>query len=359
MAEKKLKINQSAVEINEGDYVKILSEIQTHIKKAQSEIVETVTREKVVMAWQIGKVIEQHLSKNTRAEYGERLIAKLEQDILVSKTVLYKMRSFYKSYPKLPKDDSRLNWSHYRVLAGIKKSGERKYLEELTKQNSWDSDELQQEATKLKNVESNIAKIRAKKAAKPLATNLKRLSPLRGKLFSYSLVKLEISDETFIDCGFKIFHKLEESLPAKDAQIVDVAKKNENYSLKKSQLTPRKINIYKAHLTRVVDGDTLHVVLDLGFKIFHEEILRLRGINAAEMASAEGKKSAQALTKILQGLPFLIIKTSKVDIYGRYVCDVFLPPKGEAEIDPQEVADVGVYLNQLLLDEGLAVRMEE
>ncbi|MBP7710753.1 MAG: hypothetical protein KA100_06780, partial [Rickettsiales bacterium] len=114
-----------------------------------------------------------------------------------------------------------------------KKTEERKYLEDLTRQNSWDSDELQAEAVKVKTKTSNIAKIRANKAAKPVVKNVKKLLPTRGKLFSYP-------------------------------QIVDISKKDKNYSLKKSQLGSKKINVYKAFITRVVDGDTLHVVLDLG-----------------------------------------------------------------------------------------------
>ena len=350
-------------EISSEDYAKILLEIQTHIKQAQEEIVQTVTREKIVMAWQIGKVIDGHLSKNSQPEYGKNLIKKLEQDVSITKTVLYKMRNFYKSYPTLPKDDARLNWSHYRVLAGIKKVEERKYLEDLTRQNGWDSDQLQQEASKMKEVQSNIAQIRAKSAAKLVVAITKKLMPLRGKLFSYSVIQLEISKKNYIDCGFKIFRELEEVLPAevkkeleKGGLIVDVTKKNKNYSLNKSKLATRKINVYKAYLARVVDGDTIHVILDLGFKIFHEEILRLKGINAAEIATDAGKKSARALQKILKDLPFLIVKTTGVDVYGRYVADVFLSEAGQ-ENDPQKVADEGVYLNQMLLDRGLAVRM--
>lgn len=43
------------------------------------------------------------------------------------------------------------------------------------------------------------------------------------------------------------------------------------------------------------------------------------------MVSEEGEKCAKVLTEILKDLPFLIIRTVKMDIYGRYVADVFLP----------------------------------
>jgi endonuclease YncB( thermonuclease family) len=111
---------------------------------------------------------------------------------------------------------------------------------------------------------------------------------------------------------------------------------------------------YKAYLDRVIDGDTLHVTLDLGFKIRHKEILRLAKINAAEAATPEGKKAFAALQEILKDVPFLILKTNKTDIYGRYIADVFFGESSQK--DPQKVADSGVYLNQLLLDRELVVK---
>lgn len=108
---------------------------------------------------------------------------------------------------------------------------------------------------------------------------------------------------------------------------------------------------YKAELERVVDGDTIYVKLDLGFGIKHREILRLAKINAAESGTAAGAKATAALKKILKDAPFLIVKTKKTDIYGRYIADIFFGEKSQT--NPQKVADSGIYLNQLLLDRGL------
>ena len=134
--------------------------------------------------------------------------------------------------------------------------------------------------------------------------------------------------------------------------MVESVKSGEKISLKKSKLNPDQLHTYKAYLDRVVDGDTLHVTLDLGFKIRHKEILRLAKINSPEADTFEGKKSSDALTKILADVPFLIVKTNKTDIYGRYVADVFLAGKGET--NSEKVAAEGMYLNQLLIDSGVA-----
>lgn len=337
------------------NYEQFLSEIRQQITKTQKNILQIVTRQKVEMAWQIGRLIEGHLLKNKQKGYGDHLFEKLESDVGISQTVLYKMHNFYKSYPKIPKDDDKLNWSHYRVLSGVKESEERKRLQNLALENDWTSGDLQKEvkASKISKIRAT-SKIRQEIAKEKMAT--KTLLPQRGKLFFYNLIKQEGSGKTCIDCGFKIFKAVEkEQMKAlqKQVKIVETLKKNKNYSLKKSDLSARRINIYKAFLKRVVDGDTIHVILDLGFEIFHEEILRLRGINAAEISSEEGKKSAASLKNILKNPPFLIVKTSGSDVYGRYIADVFLSDV-KKNLTPQEVADSGIYLNQLLLDKKLA-----
>ena len=320
-------------------YENLLTEIQKQIAQAQQNVVQNIARQKVVMAWNVGKIIDEHLSRNDKTGYGEKLMEKLVQDTALSDNSLYRMCSFYQSYPKLPKDEKQLNWTHYQTLSGVKKDEERKRLENLVRDNSWTTDDLQTEVKKLKTKKP----VRKKKLLKT------KLHPERGQLFSYPLIKLENADVTCIDCGFNFFREVENK--SKNLQNVDVIKKDETYSLKKSDSNPRKFNTYKAYLDRVVDGDTIRVTIDLGFKTFHNEIIRLKGIDSAEIDSEAGKESARALTQILDKIPFLVVKTVKVDIYGRYVADVFFSDKNE--IDAQKVADEGIYLNQLLLDRGL------
>ncbi len=320
-------------------YENLLIEIQKQIAQAQQNVVQNIARQKVVMAWNVGEIIDKHLSRNNKTGYGEKLMEKLVQDTALSDNSLYRMRSFYQSYPKLPKDEKQLNWTHYQTLSGVKKDEERKRLENLVRDNSWTTDDLQTEVKKLKTKKP----VRKKKLLKT------KLHPERGQLFFYPLIKLENADATCIDCGFNFFREVENK--SKNLQNIDVIKKDETYSLKKSDSHPRKFNTYKAYLDRVVDGDTIRVTIDLGFKTFHNEIIRLKGIDSAEIDSEAGKESARALTQILDKIPFLVVKTIKVDIYGRYVADVFFSDKNE--IDAQKVADEGIYLNQLLLDRGL------
>lgn len=319
------------MKIAKNDYQKILVKVQTEIQKTEKNIVQTVNRQKVEMCWEVGKIIDEHLLKNDRAEYGKYFFTQLAKDTKITKRALYQMRSFFKAYPKLPKDEAGLNWSHYRNLSSIKDEEQRKQLEDLTKTENLDSEELRQKISKSKpQVEKN---------------NSVKLRVTRGKLFTYTKTK-----DGEIDLGFNIF------LSDSSAVIASAAKQ----STAGTNGLPRRgaprsdgeraEYTYFAELERIVDGDTIHVKLDLGFGVKHREILRLAKIDAAEAGTKEGEKATAGLKKILSGVKFLVVRTNKTDIYGRYVADVFFSKK---EKDLNKVAAEGAYLNQLLLDKEL------
>ena len=102
---------------------------------------------------------------------------------------------------------------------------------------------------------------------------------------------------------------------------------------------------YEGLVMRVIDGDTIVVLVDLGFTTFSKQTLRLYGINAPEMRSG-GEMAKEWLEKqILQKqVTIETIKKKRVGgektgKYGRYLAIV--------SID-------GVDINQVMLDEGLA-----
>ncbi|MBM3580177.1 MAG: DUF1016 family protein [Alphaproteobacteria bacterium] len=315
------------------NYEKLLAEVKGHVLGTEA----FVTRKRVEMAWNIGRSISRHLAENEET-YGKHVVKQLEKDLGISSNVLYRMQRFYRSYPNLA--ETKLSWSHYRVLAGVKKDNERALLEKSASKRNLSAEELQQKISKKKSTP---------RAVKERPETV--LRPQRGRLFCYKITKRPASDALYFDCGFGIFKEAGEELP-KGVEIVETVKRGKNYLLQKSDAKPRQIYVYKAHLVRIIDGDTLHVDLDLGFGIRHEEKLRLRAIDAAEGGTNDGRKATYSLTKILEKLPFLVVKTNQTDIYGRYVADVYLPNE-EEKMSPQETADRGTYLNQLLLDKGL------
>jgi micrococcal nuclease len=82
---------------------------------------------------------------------------------------------------------------------------------------------------------------------------------------------------------------------------------------------------YKATIVRVIDGDTVVLNIDLGFKIHHISPCRLAGINAPEMNAKDEKVRAAAVQSkeyLISLLPEdmeVTIISKKLDKYGRPV----------------------------------------
>jgi len=82
---------------------------------------------------------------------------------------------------------------------------------------------------------------------------------------------------------------------------------------------------YKAEVIRVIDGDTVVLNIDLGFKIHHITPCRLAGINAPELNSKDEKTRAAAvaskeyLMHLLKEGEQIVIDSKKLDKYGRPV----------------------------------------
>ena len=111
---------------------------------------------------------------------------------------------------------------------------------------------------------------------------------------------------------------------------------------------------YRAWLERVVDGDTLIAVVDLGLGHFtRPQRFRLRGIDCPELSTQAGRNARDSVQAALEGVEFVVLATHRTDTYGRYLADVrYLP----GESDPEFVRTRGTYLNGQLLQEHLAVR---
>jgi micrococcal nuclease len=89
------------------------------------------------------------------------------------------------------------------------------------------------------------------------------------------------------------------------------------------------IYIYKAELIRVVDGDTVDLIIDLGFDTSRKERFRLYGIDAPEMNTAAGKEAKAWLIGILGPYGAIYVQTiqletkAKRDKYGRFLAVLY------------------------------------
>lgn len=105
---------------------------------------------------------------------------------------------------------------------------------------------------------------------------------------------------------------------------------------------------YTAHVTRIIDGDTVELDIDLGFKIHQHTTVRLAGIDAPEMSTAAGRTARNWLT--LQAGNDVLVHTEKdrTEKYGRYLAWLWTP------VDDQPLYDRDTSINLAMVDAGMA-----
>jgi micrococcal nuclease len=112
---------------------------------------------------------------------------------------------------------------------------------------------------------------------------------------------------------------------------------------------------YAANVLRVIDGDTIDVDLDLGFRVRFETQLRLKGLNTPETRGPTREAGLRSKAYVEQALPvgaLIIVHTFKVEKYGRYLARVIYAPGAKTR---DEILANPHDLNRELLDRGLAV----
>lgn len=80
---------------------------------------------------------------------------------------------------------------------------------------------------------------------------------------------------------------------------------------------------YRATITNVVDGDTLDVVVDLGFRITIEQRVRLYGINTPERGQPGYDRAKLALAAFV-GRDAKLRTIKPNDKYGRWLAEVYV-----------------------------------
>ena len=106
---------------------------------------------------------------------------------------------------------------------------------------------------------------------------------------------------------------------------------------------------YNCTVERVVDGDTIDVVLDLGFDILYKSRVRLYGIDTPESRTrdkdekARGKMAGSFLEEAIEDGEKVIIQTKLKDSRGKFGRIL-----GDVVVD-------GININQLMVKCHLAV----
>lgn len=276
-------------------YTGLVADLKDLIAKGQQAALAAVNEIKVATYWEMGKRMSE-LKELADPEQAAGLVPRLAEDLGLDPTLVYRIMQFYRLWPEaVPKVEEapQLSWTHYVELLSIKDEKERNFYLQQAAMEEWSRDTLR------KAIQKDFFTLRK--------------SPKKLK-----------SGQTTLERGGDPLH------------------------------------IYKAIVEKVVDGDTLLVRIDLGFEVWVSQRVRFRGINTAELVKAgvatgkapeRGEKAMAFVEETLKGIEFVVIKTYKTDIYGRYVADVFYHPTIKRK---EDVYKEGFFLNVQLLAEGLA-----
>lgn len=319
---------------------------------------ERIEQEKVKTYWETGQLIHSHLLHHRdRADYGTKVIEKLAADLEIGERLLQRCLRFHREFPEIPSTWTELTWSHYRTLSSVPDQGSRFALANRAVRQAWDARKLELAVKQINTSRSFKSQSRNRHKA------IELLTPLKGEFYTYRLLRPEKihpgKTELRIDLGFSC-HKEAAMKGAANSKAGDIAVsewvEGDTYRLNKvAGKTDANLFTYHAYIEKVVDADTLLVQVDLGFGLWTRQYLRLRGVDAPEIDSADGKRAKKFVESELAGVPYVTIRTTRSDKYDRYLTDVFLPPASWRA--PKERSNLESFLNNRLLESRLAWRV--
>ena len=116
--------------------------------------------------------------------------------------------------------------------------------------------------------------------------------------------------------------------------------------------------IYKAKLERVVDGDTVDALIDLGFDTWVKKRIRYKGIDTWEsrtkdldekkLGLAAKDRNKELLESVSSKSGYFRLKSHGVGKYGRVLGEIFV----------KDIEGIEYNVNQTLIDEGHAYEYE-
>ena len=116
--------------------------------------------------------------------------------------------------------------------------------------------------------------------------------------------------------------------------------------------------IYKAKLQRVIDGDTVDALIDLGFDTWVKKRIRYKGIDTWEsrtkdldekkLGLAAKDRNKELLESVSSKPGYFRLKSHGVGKYGRVLGEIFV----------KDIEGIEYNVNQTLIDEGHAYEYE-
>ncbi len=317
----------------------LVNTIRDEIESGKERAYLAMEQEKRATYWNVGKHIKEHLLQNAdRADYGDYLVSELSREVNLPKATLYDSVLFFEQYPEIVSTSRQLTWSHIRELVRMPENESRQEFEQKA------IDE-KLSVRQLRNLVKS-GKTESEAEVKPLPVT-------RGEPYFYRLNKVQ--NNTVVDLGFRFFIKspVEMDELTRKGDLIESQKDESGYQFYDSSDLVVPHYTYKAFVLEVIDGDTIWVNIDLGFGAWTTQKLRLKGINTKAIETAEGKGAKEFMESRLKRCKFIAIKTYWRDKFTRYLADIFYIQR---EDDFLKVVRDGRFMNQVLLDEGLAAR---
>ena len=281
-------------------YEKLISDLSAILNKGRQAALSAVNQIKLETYWKMGERLAE-AQELADPDQESSLMSRLSEDLDVDLPLLYRIKQFFHLWPDgvpVVEGSPTLSWSHFVEILSIKDSKERDYYLEEASTEGWSRDTLR------KAIEKDL---------------------------------FTVSQEA-------------KQLPAGQPPILDRPVKA--------------LHVYRGIVEKIVDGDTLLVRIDLGFDVWVNQRTRFRGINTAEIIRngipvgdlPDRAEQAKAFVEEkLKGIEYLVVKTYKTDLYGRYVSDIFYHPTIKKM---EDVFEKGFFLNAELLAQGLADFMD-
>ena len=247
---------------------------------------------------------------------------------------------------------AKLTWTHYRKVLPVQDPKARQYYLDAASEGEWSVRELEASINADAYGKSASAEQSTREAG-ALPAIPKAFRAVRGELYISRVT--ERKGKPALGLGFGCQHELVDGIPA-GYQMGDLVRSvidpaaPDGYRLEPANVS-RRIYASSAAIYKMIDGDTLWASVGVGFAARTDQKLRLRAIDTPELKTAEGQRAREHLEKTLAEAGEFVVTTQKVDLYDRYLADVFYLP---GESDMQRVAREGRYLNRELVDLGFA-----
>lgn len=130
----------------------ILEQIKGIVSNSQAKAIRSVDTERVLMYWQIGKVIfEEEQQGKERADYGKYLIKSISETFQptlgtgFSVRQLERYRQFYRQFPIATALRTQFNWTHYKTLISIDNQEKKEFYIAETEKNNWSARQLERQ----------------------------------------------------------------------------------------------------------------------------------------------------------------------------------------------------------------------